>query len=398
MNQQPKHHCMVVHAYYPLAETRVQREAEALLAHGYEVDVICLRLPTEAKEEVVQGVNVYRLSVQRDRKRGLMGQLLEYLHFLLLAALKLVQLYKQKRYQVVQIHNLPDFLVFCALWPKLNGARVILDIHDLMPEFFAVRANRSMDSWLVRLVIWQEQLSCRFASHVITVTEAWRQVLIKRGVPSDKCSVVMNLADPQYFNGVTANDLPQQEGPFRLIYHGSLTQRNGLDLALRALAQVHQEIPDVRLIVHGRGEFLEGIHGLVEELNLRDCVDISSRFVPITELPKLIKSAHVGLAPYRSDVFTDGILPTKLMEYAALGVPAIAARTSGISAYFDGSMLEFFAPEDVDGLANCIRALYYDRARLSELAQNAAKFNQRYNWPNQSAEYVGLVDNLGRAN
>lgn len=385
---------MVVHAYYPLAETRVQRQAEALLAHGYEVDIICLRLPTEAAYENVQGVNVYRLSVQRDRKRGFIGQLLEYLIFLFLAAFKLMQLYRQKRYRVIQIHNLPDILVFCALWPKLNGAKVILDIHDLMPEFFAVRANRSMNSWLVRFIIWQEQISCRFADYVITVTEAWRQVLIERGVPADKCMVVMNVADPNYFNGSASANGVQKDGPFRLIYHGSLTRRYGLDLALYALAQVRREISDVHLMVHGRGEYLEGVHRLVEELGLRDCVHISSKFVPLDELPSLIKSAHVGLAPYRRDVFTDGILPTKLMEYAALGVPAIVARTSGISAYFDESMVEFFTPEDVDDLANHIRALYYDRNRLTNLAHNAAKFNQRYNWTTQSAQYVNQVDNL----
>jgi hypothetical protein len=51
---------------------------------------------------------------------------------------------------------------------KLLGARPILDLHDLMPEYFAARTGRGIDSWLAPLIIWQEQLSCRFANRVIT--------------------------------------------------------------------------------------------------------------------------------------------------------------------------------------------------------------------------------------
>jgi hypothetical protein len=71
---------------------------------------------------------------------------------------------------VVQAHNLPDFLVFAALVPKLLGARLILDLHDLMPEFYASRFKSGMTSFPIRLLCWQERLSCLFAKHVITVT------------------------------------------------------------------------------------------------------------------------------------------------------------------------------------------------------------------------------------
>ena len=133
----PKRHCMVVFAFYPLGETRVQRQAEALAENGYDVDVICLRGPDEAVFEDVRGINVYRLPVGRLLWfSGLVGRFLAYLLFLILTAFKLIPLHLKRRYGVVQVHNLPDFLVFCALFPKLMGAKTILDIHDVMPEFF----------------------------------------------------------------------------------------------------------------------------------------------------------------------------------------------------------------------------------------------------------------------
>ncbi len=81
----PKHHCMIVHAYYPLGETRVQREAEALLDAGYKVDIICIGKPIEVAYEIVDKATVYRLPVQR-AKRGFGRQLVEYLRFMILAA------------------------------------------------------------------------------------------------------------------------------------------------------------------------------------------------------------------------------------------------------------------------------------------------------------------------
>ncbi len=390
-------HCMVVHSYYPFDETRVQRQAEALVDRGYEVDVICLRHGEEPAAERVAGAMVYRLPVRRDKRRGGLAQLVEYLAFMALAFLRLTALHLRRRYNVVQIHNLPDFLVFAALVPRLTGSRVILDIHDLMPEFYCARFHTTLDSWPARLLRWQEWLACHFAHHVITVTEAWRQTLLRRSVPPGRCSVVMNVADSRYFDGGAPPERGQDSQQFRLIYHGTLTERYGVDLVLQALAQVRGELPGLCCIVHGRGEHLNSLRRLADELRLHDCVRISTDFLPTAELPWLIRSADLGVVPYRRDVFTDGILPTKLMEYMALGVPAVVARTPGISAYFDESMVEFFDPENVDDLARHIRALYHDRARLRDLAGNTARFRQQYSWASQSAGYVRLVDDLAGA-
>ena len=392
-----KHHCMVVHAHYPYGETRVQREAEALVRHGYEVDVLCLRGTKENATEICNGVRVIRLPVRYRNHGWIGGKFLEYLRFFLLAMVKLTWLHWQRPYPTIQLHNLPDFLVFAAWLPKLFGARVILDLHDLMPEFYQARYGGNGNTSLpVRLIYWQEKLACRFADHVITVSKIWRQTLIRRGVPADKCSVVMNVADHTIFH---QTDAPQtthsQNGGLNLIYHGILPYRYGLDLVIRAVAQVRQQIPGIHVTIHGGGEYYPNLVALAEELDLLDKhVYFSTRQVSLDDLPDFIRSADVGLAPYRQDVFTDGIVPTKLMEYAALGMPAIAARTTAIEAYFADTMVEFFTPGDVDDLARCMLTLHADGERRAQLARGADKFNQRYNWAKLSGEYVALIEQL----
>jgi glycosyltransferase involved in cell wall biosynthesis len=392
-----KRHCMVVYALYPLGETRVQREAEALINHGYGVDVICPRAPGEPTVDSYRGVQIYReLRIPARLGGGLVGQFLRYFHFLISAAIKLTRLHKQRPYDTIQIHNLPDFLVFSALIPKLTGVPIILDLHDLMPEFYAGRFGQNGNSLLVRLIRWQERLACGFADHVITVSEHWRQALIERGVSAHKCSVVMNVADDNIFH------FPEDGQPhvrnnseFRLMYHGTIVHRYGLDLAIRAIDQVRHDIPNIHLTILGGGHYVPALIQLTRELDLGNHVTIYAKLRPAEELPEIIRMADVGIVPYRNDAFTDGLLPTKLMEYAALGLPAIAARTSAIETYFSDTMVEFFEPGDTDDLARCICMLHRNRERLAELAEGCRKFNQRYNWNKIGAEYVALVERLG---
>ncbi len=388
-------YCMVVHAHYPIGEPRVEREAEALIENGYEVDVLCLRNPSEPPQETIGGVNIYRLPVKRHKKRGVAVQFLEYLAFFTLVFLRLTRY--AGRYHIVHVHNLPDFLVFSALIPRLRGAWIILDIHDLMPEFFLSRFRGGGSRWLVGLLNLQERLACRFAHFVITVSEPWRKTLIERGVTADKSLVVMNVAGTTFTQAIEQTQtepIRTNNTDFHLFYHGTLAYRYGIDLALQAVAKIYCELPDFRFTIHGRGEYLDSLQGLTKELNLNDIVTFSTQYVPTKELPQLIASANIGIVPYRRDIFTDGILPTKLMEYAALKIPAIVARTSGISAYFHETMVEFFISEDVDDLALRIKTLYHNRSRMAELAHNIQDFNQKYSWTTQKTKYINWVNKL----
>ncbi|MDX1521406.1 MAG: glycosyltransferase family 4 protein [Anaerolineae bacterium] len=393
---------MVVFAHYPAGETRVQRQTEALINHGFEVDILCLRVMqtgTEPAEEVVNGANVYRLPSTRSYgKTGLAQQLLEYLSFFFQAMMALIRLYPRRRWQVVQLHNLPDFLVFAGWYPKLRGAKLILDLHDLMPEFFAGRHETVMNSWIVRLVALQERLSCRFANHVITVTDLWKQTLADRSVRADKISVVMNVADHRIFrrngtgNGASAE---KSDDDLHLFYHGAIVERYGLDQVLKAVAELRNELPGLRFTIHGNSDYQPELVALSNQLNLNDRVTFSTKMLPIAELPELIKTADVGLVPYKRDIFTDGILPTKLMEYTALGIPSIVARTPAIESYFDETMVEFFTSENLEELSQAIRRLYHDRKRLKQLAEKADRFNTEHGWVKESEDYVKLVTELG---
>lgn len=398
MKLDSKQHCMVVHACYPLGETRVAREALALVDAGHCVDVICLRDEGEARSETVDGIGIHRLPITRSKRYGLAGQLLEYLGFMLLAFFKLLVLFPRRRYAVVQVHNIPDFLVFAAALPKLCGAKLILDIHDIMPEFFeGLKALRhpALHRLAVKLVIWQERLSCRFADHVITVTDIWAGRLAGRGVPAEKVSVVMNVADERVFRPGPRQSRNNGSRPeFRLIYHGTFKRYYGMGDVIRAIGLARAQIPGIQVTFQGEGEFRDEMVRLVDELGLAGQVQISDIVLPVEALPALIAQADAGVVPNHNDGFTGDLLPTKMMEYVALGVPVIAARTRAISHYFDESMVQFFEPGDPASLAQSIVHLYRRRERLKEQVENSRRFSETYNWKAVSRRYVELVERL----
>lgn len=394
--KQKTKHCMVVHAYYPLGETRVERQAKALIENNFEVDVISLRKSGEQNSEVVDGVNIYRVPVKRNKSGGLFSQLFEYLFFFVLVFIRLSWKSLMEGYAVVQVHNLPDFLVFSALVPKIMGSGIILDLHDLMPEFYASRFNNKTDSLPVRFVAWQEKISCMFADHVITVTDLWKKKLITRGVPPEKVSVVMNVADHNFFSREENRAKPgQHDGTFKLIYHGNLTHRYGIDLVIQAIDRLRHEIPEISLIIHGGGEYRDELELLTQTLDLDEHVQFSKQFLKISELSEFIAQADLGVVPYRQDIFTDEILPTKLMEYIALGLPVVVARNSAVMEYFNDDMVKYFSPGDINELVDCIYSLYSDRNQIERLVANSSKFLQIYNWQNIGENYVSLVNELG---
>lgn len=383
---------MIVHAYYPLGETRVQREAAALSAEGFEVTVLCLKGEGELSGESVDGVRVRRLPVRRNRGSSIVSQAFEYLRFLVMAGSWVTFAHLRRRFDVIQVHTPPDALVFAAAIPKLLGAKVILDIHDLLPEFFAARTGRSVDDRLLTLVKTEERLSCRLADRVVTVTSHWRDDLERRGVPPEKLAVVMNLADGAIFRDVKPK-APDTD-PFVVLYHGTFTERYGVDLLVDAASLLRSQIPELQVRLVGDGEQRDALAQRIRDRDLEDVVSLSEGMVGPDRLPEVLAGADVGVVPNRSNVFTEGILPTKLLEYVLVGLPAIVADTAGVRRYFDERMVRYFTPGDVESLARCLVEVWADPALRSSLADEAGAFNFAHSWEDEAKSYVGLVREL----
>ena len=247
---------------------------------------------------------------------------------------------------------------------------------------------------MIRMLRFQERISAALATQVLTSEHTKKEALIIHGISADKIEVLLNLPDSRIFNRDEAEIHEPKKDGFRLINHGTLAHRLGLDIAIRAVAEIGEAIPGLRLDIIGDGDHLPELQRLRDELGLQDRVFFSDGFLPVEDLPPLIRQADLAVIPSRPDVSTRYMLPTKLLEYAILGVPAVVAPTYTIQHYFDENSVEFFKPEDPHDLADKILTLYRDPDRRKRLAEESARFFDQYDWPLHKQIYLQLVDSL----
>lgn len=384
--------CMVAYTHYP-TDSRVRRESEALVERGDSVDFICLGNENDNKSELYNGVRLIKIFIKRYRGSNTIMYMISYLQFFLITTFKLIKLHLINRYQVVQIHTMPDFMVFVGIFPKLLGAKILLDVHDLMPELYQSKFGLSEKHFLIRFITWIEKLSIRFADRAIAVHKTHLAALLGHGNPSKKFDVLLNLPDMKVFSEKEGQHLNVKEN-FEMIYHGTVSERHGLEVAVRAVKNLRGKIKGLKLKIMGDGDDIERLINLVNELDIHEHIEICVGMIPMEQLLPKIKQADVGIVPIYLDDFTKYMLPVKLLEYVALKKPVICSRTETIQAYFDESMVQYFSPGDIDELANCIYYLYNDNNRRSELIKNVDKFNTKYNWMSQKQIYYFIIDNL----
>jgi glycosyltransferase involved in cell wall biosynthesis len=386
----------ITYDWYPF-DPRVRRLAEAAVDAGYGYDVICLRQPQEQHYEVCNGVRIHRLPVDRGFGRPLILTILAWCWFLMLAAVLITRLHLRHAYDVINVHNMPDFLVFSALFPRLFGARVILDAMDLSPELMKAKAKGRGRALVIRLAIWQERISTSFADHIITAGRPFEERLLLRGVPPEKLTIILNSADPKLFPpSRQVHPRPassSEEEPFILMYHGTLSERNGLDIALRAFAQAYRDAPHLRLDIQGRGEHLPVLQQLAIELGVSDRVRFTDP-CPSEEIVDFVVHGDVGIIPYRLDGFQDLVLPTKAYEFAWMRRPMIASDTPAIRSLFRSESMILCDPSKPEEFARAILDLYHHPEKCARMVDLAAADYEPYRWEKMAVHYKQLLGSL----
>lgn len=378
---------MVVISEYE-SDPRVRRQAEALAARGDEVTVVALNAPEKPAVYTLDGVRVVHLPTRKYRGSSAMAYLSLYGGFCARATAWLAS--RVGSFDVVQAHSMPEALVFAGAVQRMFGVPLLLDVHDLTSKLFASKfAHRRMLLAAVRL---SERLAMRFANEVLTVHEPYADLM--RARTHRPVTVVMNCPDERVF---AASDEPRcwdPAGEVVFSYHGLIAPRHGLVSAVRALAGVREELPGARLQVRGSGDGLNDLRARVAELDLDGCVDLPDRLYPVTEIVSELRRVHIGLVPSVLDVWTDDALPTKLLEYATLGIPVITFRNRVIEQYFPPDAVHFVDPASPRNLRAAMVELARDPARAAAQAKRASEVMCGLRWSQQKLAYFGVIDRL----
>lgn len=388
VSRRPLRVCMLSYSQYDV-DARVTRYAETLARRGDHVDVFALGEKGQERFGVRNGVNVYRIQEREHNEKRKLDFLLKILKFFVKSSIMLSKRHGREPYDLIHVHSVPDFEVFAAWLSKLKGAKLILDIHDIVPEFYASKFNTGTNSFLYKLLVLIEKLSAGFADHVIISNDIWANTLC-RSVSNGKCSVIMNYPDPTIFY---PRDKYRKNGKFVMVYPGTLNWHQGIDIAIGAFALTKDDIPNAELHVYGRGGMRDQLLQMITELGLQDRVFLKE-MLPKEEIAEVMSQADLGIVPKRNDPFGGEAFSTKTLEFMSLGVPIVVAATKIDKYYFNDSVVRFFEAGNEADLARCMVAMAKDDQHRCTQTANAAKFAEEWSWENKKHLYLDLVDRL----
>ena len=384
--------CMLAYTAYEF-DNRVRRYAETLAKRGDKVDVIALggtyfRKPVEE----INGVRVYRVQNREYDERHKWTYAWRLLRFLWKSSVALTRLHERNSYDLIHIHNMPDFLVFAAWYPKLTGVKLILDVHDLVPELFASKFEADDRSGYVGLLKKTEKMSAGFVDHVIVSNDLWRQTLISRSVSEEKCSVFLNHVDPAVFY---RRQRTRSDGKFIILFPGSFQWHQGLDIAIEAFAQIKSKVPNAELHLYGGGGGDRGVDlaQLAQRLGLNGSVKFCGG-VSFDHIAEVIANADLGIVPKRADSFGNEAYSTKIMEFMSQGVPVVVSRTKIDSFYFDEGTVHFFPSGDSQAMAKAMLEVIENKDLHQRLVAGGYEYVERNGWQRKKQDYLNLVDSL----
>ncbi len=385
--------CILTQSFYEF-DARVRRKAQALAAAGYSVDVLALRTPNGGKSYTLNGVNVRTISLAKNRG-SLLRYVFEYTAFFLWAFVRLLLQMRRRRYAVIDVNTLPDFLIFAAAPGRWMGAKLVLDMHEITPEFYLSKYGTAENSWLIRLVKYLEKISFDYADHVITINEPIRNLLIGRGLSSSKSIVVMNSASDERFASILSGSAANgNSDTFVMMYHGTLTQVYGLDIAIQAFSIAHAEMPGAELWILGAtllSSEQDRLIPLVREHGLTAKVKLLG-LIPSAEIPAWLNKCDIGILPLRGGVFFDFAFPNKLPEFVIMGKPVLMSRVKTIQHYFSEEALAYFDPNNPEDLAQQMIRLYRDRSLRARLAAKAKEEYAPIRWDVMKQRYLNLIE------
>jgi glycosyltransferase involved in cell wall biosynthesis len=380
---------MIAYTNYS-TDARVQKEAEALVSRRMPVDFICLKEKDNGPKSTVNGVKFYYVPVIRYRGERKFSYILSYLSFFFLVQLYSTVLYFKNRYKVVHVNNMPDFLVFAAIIPKLFGAKIILDIHDPLPITFLTKFNLSKSSLFYKLLIWEERLSAKFADKIITAHSLLKdEVLQNDGISKKKIDDILNFADEKKFKFINNYNI---NGKLRLIYHGTIAERFGLKKIIEVMKDLNEVDFDFTII--GSGDYSTEITSIIKKLNLENRINFINESFPVNKLPEILKEFNLGIVTYELSTATEYMLPVKFLELISLGIPSIVVKNKVISHYFTEEDAFFYDNSEPDSLIKIIANISKKKNLLFEKRNRLLEIREKYFWSTEAQKYYEIVQNL----
>ena len=387
-----KNICMVVQSNYP-ADPRVRRQAEKLQYEGFNVDIVCLKKNNELKKEKFKSITVHRI-FNTYSQESFIKYVLISITFFFLAFTKLSILSFKKKYDLLQVHNMPDFLVFSGIIFKIKNIPIILDAHDLTLELFKDKWEGTKYLFFIPLVKGIEKWSYKFADKIISVTETCRELIERKGIPAEQISIIYNTANTSIFRFDNSRKFEVINKNAKILYHGTVAHRFGLHFSIASLAIINEKIPESTLTIYGKYDksYKKELIELIDKLNLQNNVFLYDT-IGLEKVYEIIKASDIGVVPYLSNDYMNLSLSTKTFEYAASGLPVVATKLVTLNKTFGDNSIQYIEELNSQNLAKEIMYLCLKPEKRKDLSINAYNTLSEISGSVMGNRYFNLIKN-----
>lgn len=253
-------------------------------------------------------------------------------------------------------------------------------------------------AWLGELAATGELWTLSRADAVLAVSEPLREHLASRGVDPGTIHVIPNGVDGNLFRPEPRDDTLRRawgvDGAPVLGFVGSLRPWHGVELLPEVLAGVRERHAEARMVIAGDGELRSRAEASFDERGLEKAV-VFTGAMPHQDIPSVIRSLDVALAPYPKPEHAFYFSPLKLFEYLACGTPLVAARIGQIADVVqDGRTGLLHEPGDVGAIVEACCTLIEDPELAERIGASAAEVGAAHTWDANAERVFEIVSGL----
>lgn len=323
--------------------------------------------------EDMNGTEVTRLAMYPSHDRSALRRMACYCSFMITSFLYLTL--RARRFELIYVYYPALTAGLAAVAAKLfRRTPVLLDIQDMWPDSLG-SSGMMKNRFLLSIANMACNLLYRHCDHIIVLSSGFKALLIERGVPAEKITVVYNWAEET--PGSEDRSLPEGFNPddgFRLLFAGNMGIAQELDTAIDAAAALQVEHPDCTFYLMGDGIDRDRLFERANQMGLSN-VRFLPR-VPLSSVQHFLSAADALLIHLTDAPLFRITIPSKTQAYLYSGRPilmGVAGDAADLVRRAEAGYV--FPPGDAGALADCVRRLIADGPeRRAEIGRNGHRF------------------------
>lgn len=348
-------------------DNRVIREADGLVANGWDVTVISPKYPNDPFVKRY-GPSLRGYFYPKPTAESALGHIFEHSLSLLFGSVLTLWVAIRHGFKVFHACNPLDILWLIAAPYKLFGKKFIFDQHDLCPELYLSRGEGDERSLFYRALMFLERQSYKSADAVIATNESYKRIAVDRGgKAADDVFVVRNGPDLEKFRRVPPRAGLKKEGELLVGYLGNMNRQDGVDMLLHVANYICREQgrDDIRFVFIGGGSSQAELSAQAKAMSLDNEVTFTGR-IPDDEMLSVLSACDICVQPDPLNPLNDKSTMNKVMEYMALEIPVVAFDLTETRVSC-GEAASYAKPNEVADFANRITALADSREKRMKM-------------------------------